>query len=111
MFKEGDLITGTSKALDYFEDSNLSDEAILEVINVNDDYIICNILSNAVDDSDVGETVFIDVDDAHYFELKQAIKITAYTPLTSYTANLNPVTTNSSSELSRIKLLKAKGLL
>ena len=126
-FKVGDLITGTSDALEHFNDIDLSDQAVLEVTSIDkdDNEYYCKIVSNEVDDENVGINVCIYEYEEEYFVLKQSVKITSeswledaekayakaveaskynvYTPGT--------ITTNTSSRLSSTKLLKAKGLI
>jgi hypothetical protein len=112
-FKVGDLITGTSDALGHFQDIDLSDQAVLQVTSVDEDdeEYYCEIISNQIDDSNVGDSVcFYKYDENYFNHLKMSSDVVSWSrPLTS--TEVFPVSKNSSSGLSRIKLLKAKGLL
>lgn len=130
-FKVGDLITGTSNALGRFQDLDLSDQAVLEVTSVdeNNREYYCKIISNEVDDSNVGDSVCFYEYDAIYFVHKKAVNNTEQSwmdvaevafkiadekmllnpPKNNYAYIVNPKIT--SSRLSSKRLFKAKGLI
>lgn len=128
-FKVGDLITGTDKALSNFQDIDLSDQAVLEVTEIDDDEYYCIIISNQIDDSNVGNTITFYGDDERFFTLvtSKEVKITEKSWMEeaeeafikaeqafskkafSYTPDTIKV--NTSLRLSSTKLLKAKGLI
>jgi len=112
-FKVGDLITGTDKALSNFQDIDLSDQAVLEVTEVDDDEYYCIIISNQIDDSNVGETVtFYDSDERFFVHITPEVSTKYHVDLGTFSVNeFKKHQENTSSGLSRAKLLKAKGLL
>lgn len=114
-FKVGDLITGTDKALANFNDIDLSDQAVLEITSIDDDEYYCEIVSNEINDSNVGDTVCFNEREEMFFVHKQVEQATQKSVSYSWENEASQFsgvqTKNSSSGLSRAKLLKAKGLL
>lgn len=113
-FKVGDLITGTSEALAKFSDINMSDQAVLEVTEIDDSEYYCEVVSNEIDDSNVGETVtFYDDDERFFIHKKPEVSAKGETfKLEMKAEYFSGIDTNyTSSRLSSTRLLKAKGLI